>query len=91
VSGRGWVLLITCVASSTGWAALRRGAAVLASSHIKLTCITHRVTLTVGLHMHWMQLVVADKNLVPSPPGNIQRVVGILKDSGTYWVTTPGW
>ncbi len=28
------------------------------------------------------QVVVADKNLVPSPHGNIQRVVNILKDSG---------
>jgi hypothetical protein len=26
-------------------------------------------------------VVVADKNLVPSPPGNIQRVAGILKGS----------
>ncbi len=29
-------------------------------------------------------LVVADKNLVPSPYGNIQRATGILSDSGEH-------
>lgn len=33
------------------------------------------------IHM-FLQVVVADKNLAPSPPGNISRVTGILKDTG---------